>query len=72
MDRVYEIEKRCFKDPYPKLLLIILYQLYPELFLVAEDTENSKIVGYVSGVIRRDDYGHIVSLCVDVDYKRGE
>uniref|UniRef100_A0A7J3QEB0 Ribosomal-protein-alanine N-acetyltransferase n=1 Tax=Ignisphaera aggregans TaxID=334771 RepID=A0A7J3QEB0_9CREN len=65
---VFELEKKCFNDPYPIELLTMLYSLYPELFLVAE--YNNKIVGYVSGLIRTDGFGHIVSLCVDPEHRR--
>jgi ribosomal-protein-alanine N-acetyltransferase len=68
LDKIYELETLCFKDPYPKNLLYILFSLYPELFLVTE-TDN-KIVGYVSGLVRRDGYGHIVSICIHPDYRR--
>ncbi|MEM0227552.1 MAG: ribosomal protein S18-alanine N-acetyltransferase [Ignisphaera sp.] len=65
---VFELEKKCFNDPYPMELLVMLQSLYPELFLVAE--YDSRIVGYVSGLVRRDGFGHIVSLCVDPEYRR--
>ncbi|MDK6028003.1 ribosomal protein S18-alanine N-acetyltransferase [Ignisphaera sp. 4213-co] len=67
---VYELEKKCFKDPYPEIVLRMLYELYPELFLVAEDSETKAIIGYVSGMIRVDGFGHIVSICVDQNYRR--
>ncbi len=65
---IFELEKKCFNDPYPMELLIMLQSLYPELFLVAEC--NNVIVGYVASVIRTDGFGHIVSLCVDPEYRR--
>lgn len=65
---VFELEKKCFNDPYPMELLVMLQSLYPELFLVAE--YDNRIVGYVSGLVRRDGFGHIVSLCVDPEYRR--
>jgi ribosomal-protein-alanine N-acetyltransferase len=68
LDKIYELETLCFKDPYPKNLLYILFSLYPELFLVTET--GNKIVGYVSGLVRRDGYGHIVSICIHPDYRR--
>jgi ribosomal-protein-alanine N-acetyltransferase len=68
LDKIYELETLCFKDPYTKNLLYILFSLYPELFLVTE-TDN-KIIGYVSGLVRRDGYGHIVSICIHPDYRR--
>lgn len=64
---VFELEKSCFSDPYPIEVLVVLQSLYPELFLVAE--YNGKVVGYVSGVIRIDGSGHIVSICVDPKYR---
>jgi ribosomal-protein-alanine N-acetyltransferase len=67
VDKVYELETLCFKDPYPKKLLFLLLSLYPELFLVAE--AGHRIVGYVSGLIRRDGYGHIVSICVHPEHR---
>ena len=66
--RVAEIEKLCFKDPYPIHLLAMLRALYPELFLVAVIDNN--IVGYVSAVVRREQVGHIVSICVHPMYRR--
>lgn len=68
LSEIYELEVMCFKDPYPKNLLFMLLTLYPELFLVVE--LNNKIVGYVSGVVRRDGLGHIVSICVHPAYRR--
>lgn len=65
---VFELEKKCFNDPYPIELLTMLQSLYPELFLVAE--HDGRVVGYVSGLIRTDGSGHIVSLCVDPEYRR--
>lgn len=68
LDAIYTLEVLCFSDPYPKELLRLLLSLYPELFLVIES--NSKIVGYVAGIVRADGYGHIVSLCVHPMYRR--
>lgn len=66
---VYELEKECFRDPYPEIVLRMLYELYPELFFVAEDSDTKTIVGYVSGMIRIDGFGHIVSICVGQRYR---
>ncbi len=68
IDVVYGLEVRCFRDPYPRELLRILQALYPQLFLVAE--EGNVIIGYVSGLIRTDGFGHIVSICVEPGYRR--
>jgi len=68
IDAIYGLEIKCFRDPYPRELLRMLQALYPQLFLVAE--EGNRIVGYVSGLIRTDGFGHIVSICVDPEYRR--
>ncbi|HIP56476.1 MAG TPA: ribosomal-protein-alanine N-acetyltransferase [Ignisphaera aggregans] len=68
LQKVAEIEKLCFKDPYPIHLLAMLRALYPELFLVAIVDNN--IVGYVSAIVRREQVGHIVSICVHPMYRR--
>ncbi len=67
LDNVYRLEISCFKHPYPPQLLYMYMVLYPELFLVSE--LDGKIVGYVCGVVRKDGYGHIVSICVDPNYR---
>ncbi|MEM0026536.1 MAG: ribosomal protein S18-alanine N-acetyltransferase [Ignisphaera sp.] len=69
IESIYELEKKCFKDPYPEIVLRMLYELYPELFFVAEENDTKTIVGYVSGMIRIDGFGHIVSICVDQRYR---
>jgi len=68
MGRVIELERLCFKHPYPPPVLYMLRGLYPELFIVAE--VGGRVVGYVSAVVRRGGVGHIVSLCVDPGYRR--
>lgn len=68
INSVYHLETMCFKDPYPKRLLLTLLALYPELFLVVE--YENEVIGYVVGIVRRDDYGHMVSLCIHPMYRR--
>ena len=65
---VAEIERLCFRNPYPLQLLAMLRALYPELFLVA--IVENHVVGYVSAVVRQEGVGHIVSLCVHPAYRR--
>jgi ribosomal-protein-alanine N-acetyltransferase len=66
LNRVHEIEKRSFKDPYPLLILLNLYELYPETFLVAE--RDGLVVGYL--IARPTDRkGHILSLATDPRYR---
>ncbi len=63
---VYELESRCFKDPYPISVLVFYAATFPDLFLVAE--EGNRIVGYVIGLIEQQGrVGHIISICVDPD-----
>lgn len=62
LSRVYEIERRSFKDPYPALFLMNLYETYPETFLVAE--ENGAVVGYViSRMVNVS--GHVLAIAVE-------
>ncbi|RLG77317.1 MAG: ribosomal-protein-alanine N-acetyltransferase [Thermoprotei archaeon] len=68
MEKVAVLEEKCFRYPYPRTLLHMLCALYPELFLVAE--LGNEVVGYVSAVVKRGDVGHIVSICVDPQYRR--
>ncbi len=61
LSRVYDIEKRSFKDPYHVLFLINLYDLYPDGFFVAE--KDGIVIGYViSRVI--DTKGHILAIAI--------
>jgi ribosomal-protein-alanine N-acetyltransferase len=65
---VLGIEYKCFKDPYPLALLNRLRVMYPDGFLVA--VADSKIVGYVIGVIRWGATGHILAIGIDPSYRR--
>jgi len=67
LNRVHEIEKNSFKDPYPLLILLNLYELYPETFLVAE--RDGLVVGYL--IARPTDRkGHILALATDPRHRR--
>ena len=68
MERITELERQCFKQPYPPPVLYMLRGLYPELFLVAE--VEGRVVGYVAAVVRSGGVGHVVSICVDPRYRR--
>ncbi len=66
LGRVYEIEKKSFKDPYHVLFLINLYDLYPEGFFVAE--KNGIVVGYT--ISRKiDDAGHVLAIAVSSEHR---
>lgn len=64
---VYAVERACFQDPYPSVLLDDLMQEQHDRFFVA--TEGRQIVGYVVGASRGRD-GHIVSVAVDLRHRR--
>lgn len=68
LQEIYDVERRCFKDPYPKPLLRVLLALYPELFMVAVDRRIGRVVGYVTAIVRAEGCGHVISLCVSPNY----
>jgi len=69
LPRILELERKCFgADAYPPATLLALAALYPELFIVAE--ERGEVVGYISAVVRQENVGHIVSICVDPLHRR--
>ena len=65
---VYEIETLSFKYPYPYSLLVSLFIIAQDTFLVAE--LEGKIVGYIIGLMREKRLGHIVSLAVHPKFRR--
>lgn len=67
LKKVFEIELKCFPDPYPIDLLKKLLSTYPEAFLVAEF--KGKIVGYIIAGIRWPSIGHVLAIAVDPDYR---
>ncbi|MEM1689068.1 MAG: ribosomal protein S18-alanine N-acetyltransferase [Candidatus Hadarchaeales archaeon] len=67
LKKVFEIELKCFPDPYPIDLLKKLLSTYPETFLVAEF--EGRIVGYIIAGIRWLSIGHILAIAVDPDYR---
>ncbi|MFQ5975413.1 MAG: ribosomal protein S18-alanine N-acetyltransferase [Candidatus Hydrothermarchaeales archaeon] len=67
LNRVYEIERQSFKDPYHPLFLLNLYEVYHQSFFVAE--VNELVVGYVTSRIV-EGIGHILAIAVDRKYRR--
>lgn len=65
---VHKIAKKSFIDPYPLKLLKHIYNTNPEGFLVAEI--NDKIVGYLIGLVRWGNVGHILAIAVKESYRR--
>jgi len=63
LSRIFEIELKCFPDPYPMSLLRKLLSSYPKTFLVAE--LDGKIVGYIIAGVRWLSVGHILAIAVD-------
>jgi len=67
LDRIYEIEKLSFNEPYSKYLFYFYHFISPDTFLVIE--ENGVVIGYIIGIIKKRSEGHIVSIAVDPSYR---
>jgi len=67
LDSIYELEKRSFKDPYPKYLLDQLAEEYPETFIVAK--RGTETVGYLA-VAHFTNHYHLVSVAVEPGSRR--
>lgn len=65
---VYRIAQVSFKDPYPLKLLRHIYETNPDGFLVAEVDES--VVGYLIGIVRWGNVGHILAIAVDESFRR--
>jgi ribosomal-protein-alanine acetyltransferase len=65
---VLSIQYKCFKDPYPLSLLKRLHLMHPDGFLVADI--GGIVVGYLIGVIRWTNIGHILAIAVDPAFRR--
>lgn len=68
LERVVEIERSCFDEPYGFASFSYLLSSDPEGFLVAEC--DGRVVGYAIGQVRAGT-GLIVSLAVDLGHRGG-
>jgi len=66
--QVIKIEEESFEYTYPPLLIMHIFSSFPEGFLVAEDENTKKIVGYIMGLIEWG-HGHIVSIATSKEYR---
>jgi ribosomal-protein-alanine N-acetyltransferase len=67
LKRVYEIENMSFNQSYGINMFQQLYEMGVG-FLVAE--EDGYVIGYVLFWIKYENYGHIISIAVDKNYRR--
>ena len=67
LDEILRIEKTSFpKTPYDELTFIYYLGKYPDNFLVYVEESSDKILGYIIFCPS----GHIVSIAVDLPYRR--
>jgi len=67
LEEILRIEKTSFpKTPYDELTFIYYVGMYPDNFLVYMEESSDKILGYI--IFRPG--GHIVSIAVDLPYRR--
>ncbi|RLG37071.1 ribosomal-protein-alanine N-acetyltransferase [Methanosarcinales archaeon] len=67
LDDIMEIEKKAFpKTPYSRFTFMFYAFALPRNFLVCEDEERKRVVGYI---IFHDD-GHVVSVAVHPSMRR--
>ncbi len=67
LERIVEIEKKSFDDPFPKEVLFVQLFLHSDLSFVAE--VNGKVVGYAICAPREDGYLHLLNFAVDPEYR---
>ncbi len=68
LQAVLAIEYKCFPDPYPIGLLKRLHFMHHDGFLVAD--ADGSVVGYVIGMVRWSDMGHVLAIGVDPTYRK--
>ena len=77
LDRILEIERKSFRNPWSIGLFKFFSKRYPHGFLVAE--VNGKVVGYVITALETKldfkrlsivKHGHILNLAVDEGYRK--
>ena len=68
LNRVMEIEKVSFPEPWPESYFKEFWKKHPDGFMVAEISK--KIVGYVLGYKKPNGLGSIKTIAVDLDYRR--
>lgn len=68
INSIMSIQYKCFTDPYPISLLRRLHLMHPEGFLVAE--VSGIVAGYLIGVIRWSNIGHVLAIAVDPAFRR--
>ena len=67
LEEILRIEKTSFpKTPYDEPIFIYYAGMYPDNFLVYMEESSDKILGYI--IFRPG--GHIVSIAVDLPYRR--
>jgi len=69
LERVYDIEKESFKDPYPLAFISFLYDTDQKTFLVAE--KDGTVVGYIIASAENNK-GHIISIAIHPSERRKE
>ena len=68
LDRILEIERECFPNPWAKIFFDIAYSSYPRGFLVAE--VNGKVVGYAVATLECvADSAQLLNLAVDRKFR---
>jgi len=67
IDRILELEKLIFDDPWPRSMFEDCLELPESTVIVA--LQRSRIVGYAA-VELGSDYGHLTNIAVHPDYRR--
>ncbi|MHA1590679.1 MAG: ribosomal protein S18-alanine N-acetyltransferase [Candidatus Njordarchaeales archaeon] len=68
LNKVFEIEQKSFKRPYPKYYLAWLIKGLADIFLVAE--YKGQVLGYVAGRIEYNRLGHVITIAVHPEWRR--
>lgn len=69
INEVWEIEKKCFNDPWSKNMFTAELGNSASVFIVARDEETGKAIGY-GGVWTVMDVADITNIAVDEEYRR--
>ena len=69
LDRLEQLERMCFSRPWSKKMLAEELENQCAAFLVAQDGDTGKVVGY-AGLLVVADEGYITNVAVFPEYRR--